>query len=73
MKKQPVKGARFIAKRVIEAGDFALATITEVSSNMNTVKWVTDGGRTFTSALEALTKGSARKTFAFEVKEYIEA
>ena len=73
MKKQPVKGARFIAKRVIEGGDFALATVTEVSPNMNTVHWVTDGGRSFSSDLKTLSKNRTRKSFAFEVKEWIEA
>ena len=71
-KLQPVTGARFTAKRVIEKGSPALATILEINTAMNLVKWVTDGGRKFTSDLKAIRKGNQRKTFAFEVKEYIE-
>ena len=71
MKKQPVAGARFVARRVIEEGTFANATISSVDGNMNTVTWTTDGGRTFSSDLNTLSKGRQRKAFAFEVKEWL--
>ena len=70
MKLQPTTGARFVARRVMDSNGQALATVTNVNTAMNTVTWVTDGGRKFTSTLKALTKG--RRSFQVEVKSWIE-
>ena len=69
MKLQPINGARFIARRVMGVDGPAVATVTSVNVAMNTVIWVTDNGRKFSSQLKALRSG---KPFAFEVKEWIE-
>ena len=57
------KGTRFIARRVVENGDNALATITSVDYAADVVKWVTDGGRSFRTPMAKLRKQ--------EVKQFI--